>query len=250
MWHRTLVKLAVVVLFTAGCQTAPRLADDRRAPQATPLPAVVPEAVPGISSPVVPASHVEEELPTPEPAAIADDAAVISLGQLEEIGLNNNPSLAQRAARIESLHGKWIQAGLAKNPAIGYSGEEIGDLGTAGLQGGFINQEYVLACKRELSRAVVAQEIAKAEQAWAAQRQRILTDVRVAYYDVLIAQRKVEVADELVRISDSAVAASEALLRAAEISVIAVLQAEVEAEQAEITYARQGTRTSWHGAGW
>ena len=200
----------------------------------------LPEAVPGVSSPVVPASHVEEELPIPEPAAIADDASVISLEQLEEIGLNNNPSLAQHAARIESLRGKWIQAGLAKNPAIGYSGEEIGDLGTAGLQGGFISQEYVLACKRELSRAVVAQEIAKAEQAWAAQRQRILTDVRVAYYDVLIAQRKVEVADELVRISDSAVAASEALLRAAEISVIAVLQAEVEAEQAKVTLRQAG----------
>jgi hypothetical protein len=44
----------------------------------------------------------------------------------------------------------------------------------------------------------------KAEQLAFAQEQRVLTDVRLEYYEVLIAQRRLEVAQRLVAIADEA----------------------------------------------
>src|SRR5687767_10051188 len=74
--------------------------------------------------------------------------APLGLGELEEMAVRHNPTLAQAAAQIEASRGKALQAGLYPNPTVGYQGEQMGVLGTAGeLQGGFIQQEIVTAGK-------------------------------------------------------------------------------------------------------
>jgi cobalt-zinc-cadmium efflux system outer membrane protein len=154
------------------------------------------------------------------------------------MALANNPAVAQAAARVQALRGSWVQAGLPPNPMVGYMADEIGDAGTAGMQGGYVSQQFITGGKLGLSRSVVAQEMAVAGQQLAARRQRVLTDVRTGYYDVLIAQRKRELADELVSISQLAVEASEQLLAAREIPRIGLLQTEVEASNALILLQR------------
>jgi cobalt-zinc-cadmium efflux system outer membrane protein len=193
-------------------------------------------------------THEEWVEPVPAPsgsnadlAALQPDtpvAAVLTLAQLERMALANHPALARATARRRALQGKWVQVGLPPNPSIGYIAEEMGDEGTAGHQGGFARQQFITAGKLDLNRAVVAQEIVQADQQVAAVQQRVLTDVRIGFYDVLIAQRQVELARELVHVSDRAVEASEGLLRAMDISLAGLLQTEVEAQGAQVALYR------------
>ena len=245
--------MAHAIACSAGCRAVDRSPGPAGSPAATSPNSPPHDTAAALRSsvaplPVVPASFTEEPtpaVPAPEPQVGAE--ATYDLEDLQELALSQNPALACAAARIEGLRGRWVQVGLPANPSIGYVAEEMGADGTAGMQGGFLSQEYVLQRKRDLSRAVAAQEIAQAEQAWWVERQRVLTDVQIAYYDVLVAQKRLQVAHELVQISDSAVGASKALLRAAEISVIALLQAEIEAEQTRITLRRaeNESRLAW-----
>jgi cobalt-zinc-cadmium efflux system outer membrane protein len=158
----------------------------------------------------------------------------LTLSDLEHTALRNNPTLAQARARVQAARGVWQQVGLYPNPVAGYSAEEMGDDGTAGKQGAFVGQEFVTGGKRQLSRAVAGQEVARLEQEWAAQQFRVLTDVRTTFYDALVAQRTVELADRLVKVADEGLRAAEALLKAKEASRVDLLQARVEANTARI----------------
>jgi len=181
-----------------------------------------------------PNPQIAEEIPVP-PVVTRDP---LSLVQLEQTALEANPAVAAARADVAALRGKWVQSGLAPNPTAGYTSEDIGDNGTAGKQGAYVGQRFVTGGKLGLNRAVVAAEIARAEQKLAATTMRVSTDVRAGYYDVLIAQRKVDLTQELARVSEQAVKASQALIEAKEISVVGLLQTEVEAENARILVRR------------
>lgn len=190
-----------------------------------------------------PAIRPAEEIPIPLPSA----DSVLTLEQLEQMALGANPAVATAGARVQALRGKWLQVGLAPNPTIGYVGGEIGNDGAAGQQGGFVGQQFITGGKLGLNRAVVEQEILKAEQDWAAIQQRVLTDVRIGYYDVLISQRRMDLTRDLVGVSEQAVEASKALLKAKEVSEVGVLQTEVEAQTAQILArrARNENEAAW-----
>ena len=105
---------------------------------------------------------------------------------------------------------------------------------SAGQQGGFIGQTFVTGGKLQLNRAVADQEITIAQQVLATQQFRVLTDVRIAYYDLLVAQRRLDTTQELVTITEQAVKASEDLLKAKEVSQSTLLQARVESDRMKI----------------
>ena len=195
-----------------------------------------------VSSPVEQVSfhEADERLPRleAEPITTADSVAPLTLEELHQFALAGQPAIDQAAAELAALHGKWLQSGLPPNPSIGYAGQEIGDEGTAGQQGAYVRQQVVRGNKLGLNRAVLSEEIAKAEQRLAAQQQRVLTDVGTAFYDVLIAQRKLELTTELLRISERAVETSQQLLDAKEIPLVGLLQTELVARNARIEKRR------------
>lgn len=161
-------------------------------------------------------------------------AGELTLEALEEMALASNPAIAQAAARVRALRGKWVQVGLPPNPTGGYSAGEVGNDGAGGQQGGYFGQQIITAKKLRRNRAIVAAEITRAEQQLAATQQRVLTDVRGSYYSALLAQRRVEVADKLVRFANEAVDASQALLNAEEIPLAGLLQTEVRQQNAKV----------------
>jgi outer membrane protein, heavy metal efflux system len=163
-------------------------------------------------------------------------ASSLTLTDLEAMALRNNPAVGQAAARVEAAQGNWVQVGLPPNPRVGYSGDEMGDDGTAGQQGGFVGQQFITGGKLRLSREAAAWQVQSAERELTAMRLRVLTDVRTAYYEVLIAQRRADLASELVRISVRGVEAAEALFRSAEVSEADPLRARVEADTARILF--------------
>ena len=183
------------------------------------------------------------QLPTP----IDERISGLTLKALEQIALDNNPAVGQAVAKLRALQGKWVQAGLPPNPRVGYLSEDVGIEGTSGKQGAFVGQKFITGGKLDLDQAVVSREIMQSEQQLTATRQRVLTDVRISYYDVLIAQRKLKLAGELVDISKQAVRASQQLLKAKEIPRVGLLQTEIEAQTAHILLrrAKNGNVAAW-----
>lgn len=170
----------------------------------------------------------------PEP--IAPGAAVpgLSLEELERMALTSNPSIARAEAMVTAARGNWVQVGLAPNPTSGYEGQQIGSGGRAEQDGVFVEQEFVRGGKLRLNRAIAAQEIQRLQQQVAAQRQRVRTDVRVAFYSVLVAQQQEQLTQELLRIASQNVKAAETLLKGQEVGRVDLVQAELEYENATI----------------
>lgn len=186
-----------------------------------------------------PVDQVEELSPPPDgncpPIPGVDSANPdITLQDLEQLALMQNPAIAQADARVRALRGKWVQVGLPPNPSAGYMAAEIGDEGRAGQQGGYVGQDFITGGKLGLNRAVVSQEIQQAEQNLAAMQLRTQTDVRKAYYSALVAQRRSDLAADLARVSGEAVKASQELLQAEEIPQAGLLQTQVEQQNAAI----------------
>src|SRR5438067_7233024 len=127
-------------------------------------------------------------------SAVSQPAAVLSLAALEQMAMQNNPTLAQAAANIDVARGRAVQSGLYPNPTVGYTGERIGAAGTAGeLQGVFLNQTIVTAGKLRLNRAGFSQEILQMEAQALAQQYRVVNGVRVRFYQLLAMQRLLDV---------------------------------------------------------
>jgi cobalt-zinc-cadmium efflux system outer membrane protein len=207
-----------------------------------------------------PRAFSQTELPVPTNPVVATTPAPVEvapcptqpLGELTleglvELALANNPTMLQYAARIDVQRGNWVQAGLYPNPNVGYNGTQIGDSGKAGQQGMYFEQPFVAPQKLSLSRATASQDVRRAEQLFAAQRQRVINDVNVRYFDLLYAQRAMEVTRELLRIGEQGQQAAEDLFRGEQVSRIDVLQARVEVHAARINLRKAENR---HQAAW
>jgi cobalt-zinc-cadmium efflux system outer membrane protein len=158
----------------------------------------------------------------------------LTLAEAESLALNNNPTLTAASARVAVVRGQLRQAWLYPNPMLGYSGMEIGDDGTAGQHGAMVSQNIITGGKRRLDRAALAQEVQHREAAFAAQRLRVLTDVRLRFNEALVAQRQLELLRELVEIADEAVKATERLAEVKQIPLHVLLQTQIEAENARV----------------
>lgn len=137
----------------------------------------------------------------------ASTAPAMTLDQLEQLALQNNPTSTAAAAGIDAARGRTRQAGAFPNPVIGYSGEEIktGDLDRRGEHGFFVEQTIPLGGKLRLSRNVFQKTIEQAEAVRDLQRLRILSSVRQAYYSVLLTERRIEVQERLAALASEAV---------------------------------------------
>lgn len=178
-----------------------------------------------------------EPLPTPPlptTPSVPLEMSALSLADLEGMALQSNPTLAEASARVEAAQGNWLQVGLLPNPAVGYSGQQLGSGGLATQQGVYVGQEIITGKKLRLNRDVASWEVQRAEQELEAFRLRVLTDVRIGYYEVLIAQRRRDLAADLVRISNLGVKAAQTLYRSHEASEVDPLRARVEADTARI----------------
>ncbi len=193
---------------------------------------------------VQPAAHIQPVQPpvssepiAPLPAFHADASGEnMTLIELEEVALVSNPALAVAQARLDAARGKWVQVGLPPNTVLGYAGQQLGSHGLAEQQGVYVQQELVRGGKLRLNRAVVAREVEQAEQHLAAQQQRVLTDVRLGFYDVLIAQRRIEVTRQLSEIANQGVTTAEALFEAQEVSQVDVMRARIELQTASLLH--------------
>ena len=181
------------------------------------------------------ASGAKQSIP-PSPAPPVDSTAVgaLALEELEGLAFRNNPTLAAAAARMNVARGRHVQAGLYPNPVVGYHAVEIGLRETPGQQGGFISQKIITAGKLGLDQAIAGKEISEAHFRFHAQEKRVLSDVRVRFYDALVAQRRVALTEELAGIGDEIVSATQKLIDGRQGTENDLLQAEIRADESHI----------------
>lgn len=160
----------------------------------------------------------------------------LTLSQLEAAAFRHNPTLAGAGARMQAAQGRQVQAGLYPNPVVGYHATEVGNRGTAGQQGGFISQRLITAGKLQLDQQIVGKEIDEAHFRFHGQELRVLSDVRVRFYEALVAQRRLELTQKLARIGDELEEATETLLKNGQGTENDLLQAGIRADESRILF--------------
>ena len=173
---------------------------------------------------------------------------IITIEELQEMALHNNPTLAQAAANVSAAEGRTKQAGLYPNPTVGYQGEEIrGGSFRGGEQGFFVQQDIVMGGKLGLNRKIVEQEKKQAATEADEQKLRVLTNVRMSYIQALAAQQTLELRQNLSKLAQDAVETSHQLSNIGQADAPDVLESEVESEQAAlaVTMAEQNQRRVW-----
>ncbi len=162
----------------------------------------------------------------------------LTLAELEQMALTDNPTLAQAASKVRAATARELQGGLYPNPTVGYEGEQIrGGIQGGGEQGFFVSQDIVLGGKLGLNRNILEQEKRQAQVETEEQRQRVINNVRMFYYQALATQQLVDLRHKLSKLAQDAIETSRQLGNVGQADQPDVLQAEVEGEQAELAVA-------------
>ncbi len=138
----------------------------------------------------------------------------LTLEAIEQLALANNPAIKQANAASARAAGMRVQVGLKPNPTIGYFGEEIGNEGSEGLQGAFVSQIFLRGEKLAWNRQVHGHDVKAMNLQTETQRERVRTDVRLAFYDALAAQKRLQIAKEFRSVAQEGVIVSEERMEA------------------------------------
>src|SRR5215210_6247834 len=229
---RTTLLAGVGGALVAGCATAPRPADRPVAQVAAPPPATLVQVAHAEAPPGSPNADEPRAEPS-EFGTAATPAAPATLPDLVALTLERNPRLAQVGWTVEAARGRALQAGLYPNPTVSITGDELGDrTGPGGIwTAPQVSQEIVTGGKLELSRSAALKEVDQATLNVVAERSRVLTEVRQAFFEAAILQARAEVLAELVKLSDQSVRNAEKLLKAKEVARLDVVQLEADRER-------------------
>src|ERR1700724_2033592 len=178
----------------------------------------------------------------------ASEQKTITLEELQQMALQNNPTCRQSAANIQAAEGRKKQSGLYPNPIVGYQGEQIrGGSFHGGEQGFFVQQDIVLGGKLGLNRKIFDQELKQAQTEAEEQKVRVLTNVRMSFIQALSAQQTLELRQNLSKLADDAVETSHQLANVGQADTPDVLESEVGAQQAQlaVTMAERSQQRVW-----
>ena len=180
-------------------------------------------------------------------AVLAQTTAVqgaepVTLARLEQLALDNNPTSRAAQAAVDAERGRARQAGAWPNPIVGYSSEEItpDNIDPRGEHGFFVEQMIPLGGKLRLSRSVFARAADEATERAELQRQRIISSVRVLFYQILTTERRIEVHERLAALGSEATGVTAQLFNVGAADRPDFLESEIETRrvQLELSAAR------------
>lgn len=188
--------------------------------------------------------HAEETILPLEQVSVASVPGY-TLADIEMLALKNNPAIAAAAEGASVAAALRQQVGLRPNPTIGYWGSQLADQKTD-QHGAFIDQEFVRGNKLALNQDVLRHTVNA--QRWEAetQRRRVLTDVRMRFYEALAAQRQLDATREFSKVADRGVEVANIRFEAKEGSLIEVLQSKTL--MSEVQLAEQQSEAAFLGS--
>jgi cobalt-zinc-cadmium efflux system outer membrane protein len=172
----------------------------------------------------------------------------ITLEELQQMALQNNPTFAEAAAGVRAAEGREKQSGLYPNPTVGYQGEQIrGGSFRGGEQGFFVQQDIVTAGKLGLTGNIFEKERKEAEAVAEEQKLRVMTSVKMGYIHALAAQQILDLRQHLSKLAQDSVETSRQLANVGQVDAPDILEAEAEEQQAEldVIMAEQNQRRAW-----
>lgn len=191
--------------------------------------------------------------PAPHAAPAQPPGEPLTLEALEQMALAGNPTLAQAAADVTAADALVRQAGRWPNPSIGYTADEVsgGPVIRWGEHGVFVEQVFPISGRLGADRAVRRGEADEARAHKAAQRQRVLTMVRLHYREAVLAAERVAIRDELARHAADVVATTRQLANIGVADEPDLLEAEADAHAARVAVEAAGhdERRVWRQLG-
>lgn len=197
------------------------------------------------SQTVVEAASFHVETPPSNEYTEQDHGVVYTLPELEQMALRNNPSLAALNALSRKASGLRQQVVTRPNPTLGYFGQQLADRGTD-QQGVFVEQEIVRGNKLALNREALSHTVAAQRWEIETQRFRVLTDVRVLYFEAIAAQQQLDAIKQFELVAKRGVEVALDRKKADEGSLIEVLQSKTLSS--EISLASEQTLAAFRGA--
>ncbi len=183
------------------------------------------------SSVVEPASV---DVATVDPANATDTLVNgAKLDELLSLAFTNNPAIKELAATTQIATGYRTQVGLYANPMLGYQGQQLADAGTDQHMV-FVQQQIISGNKLELNRAVLNEAVRAQLQELEAQKLRVATDIKTAYYDSVRIQKQLAAIDQFSALLKQGVVAAEKRMQVGEGSKIDLLQTQVQLKQLEL----------------
>ena len=177
----------------------------------------------------------------------------LTLADLEQRAIAQNPSIAVAAAQVDAAKGRATQAGMLPNPTVGYTGDEVsgGSINRGGEHGFFIEQTIPLGGKLARGRDLYTREAEAAQASTDMERQRVLTAVRRTYRAALIAERRVAIREHLLRLATESVDIAAQLFNTGVTDRPDTLTAEIEARRAQLALleAQNARLRVWHELG-
>jgi cobalt-zinc-cadmium efflux system outer membrane protein len=192
---------------------APPPRDTEIGPEKRPRRLTIPHGIPGTEAPSLP----ERRLPLtpeairqnrealrkfyPELAPLGPDPEIqpgpngtpLNLADLQRLAMSNSPLLRQAAADVEAAKGAARQAGTYPNPMMGYEADNVNSAGSAGFQGGFIDQLIKTGGKLKLSWAAAQIDLLNARLAYRRAQTDLIAQIRGQYFAVLVALESIRI---------------------------------------------------------
>lgn len=188
-------------------------------------------------------------VPAEEAVIPSQQASMVSvpgytLVDIEMLALSNNPAIIAATEGANVAAGLRQQVGLRPNPTIGYWGSQLADQKTE-QNGAFIDQEFVRGNKLALNQDVLRHTVNAQRWEVETQRRRVLTDVRMRFYEAFAAQRQLDATREFAKVAERGVEVANIRFEAKEGSLIEVLQSQTL--MSEIRLAEEQTKAAFLG---
>lgn len=168
-----------------------------------------------------------------------------TLADLEALALSNNPALAAANAAVAKSRGLLRQVGVGPNPTLGYSGNQLADQATD-QHTVFLEQEFVRGNKLALNRQVLRHTTEAQRWEMEAQSFRVLTDVRVRFYEAMAIQHQLDATIDFAQVAKRGVDVASQLQEAGEGTVVDVLLSKTL--MSETNLAIEQARANYRGA--
>jgi cobalt-zinc-cadmium efflux system outer membrane protein len=190
-------------------------------------------------------AFAQHEHHQPAPVQVEETAKEqggITVQELEQMALQQNPTLIQADATLKAVEGAKQQAGLFPNPTVGIQVEELSQRNPLGIteEHIFFFAEQTIPLGGKLGKSETALEWGRnrAEILKNVQRLKVINTVRSLYFEVLGAQQMVETQEKLQKLLEEASAITHELYNVGQADRPDVLEGEIEMQTAEVALAQ------------
>lgn len=169
----------------------------------------------------------------------------LSLAELQDIALRQNPVVRQAMADVQAARGAAIQAGALPNPSIAFQEDNVNTGGTAGYQGVGISQTIPTGGKLALARKAANVDVQNAELTLCRTRNEVITQVRSNYYAVLVAEERIKVNRALSEFAEKVYRAQIGRTKTGQAAPYEPLQLRVLVLQAQLIQSQNEYSAAW-----